>query len=83
MMECKQLVTLLSEFIDGQLPAHLCQEIQAHIADCAPCVAFVNTLRKTIQMCQELPHHPLPDEMKNHLKEVLQNEWSNWKPHAS
>lgn len=83
MMECKQLVALLSEFIDGQLPDHLCQEIQAHIADCEPCVAFVNTLRKTIQMCQQLPQQPLPDELKSRLKELLQNEFNTWKPHAS
>jgi anti-sigma factor RsiW len=83
MMKCKELFALLSEFIDGRLPEGICLEIQAHMADCAPCVAFLNTLQKTVAVCQQLPHQPLPDEMKCELKEILQTAWNDWKPHPS
>lgn len=79
-MKCQQLFALLSEFIDGQLADGLCQEIQAHLADCEPCLAFLRTLQKTVEVCQQLPSPPLPEQMRRELREALQAELASWTP---
>jgi RNA polymerase sigma-70 factor (ECF subfamily) len=78
MMRCQQLFALLSEFIDGRLPDGICREIQAHLSDCEPCEAFLRTLQKTVEICQQLPREPLPQETRRELRELLQAELSGW-----
>jgi anti-sigma factor (TIGR02949 family) len=60
--QCKQLMGNLSEFIDGELEAELCAELEQHLEGCDNCRIVVNTLRKTIELYKqtnepiELPH---------------------------
>lgn len=46
--ECKAVFEQLSDYIDGELPAGACEEIERHISDCPPCVSFVESLRKSV-----------------------------------
>ena len=47
---CKQLLGNLSEYIDGDLQAELCAEIEAHLKDCDNCRVVINTLKKTVEL---------------------------------
>ena len=51
-LECKQIFAMLSEYLDRELPTDLCETIDQHIADCAPCVEFVKSLEKTVAYCR-------------------------------
>ena len=68
---CNDLFAALSEYLDADLPAGDCAAIEAHIADCPPCIEFVDSLKKTVKLCQdcgpgpELP--PLSDETRERL----------------
>jgi anti-sigma factor RsiW len=73
-LECKEIFAQLSAYIDAELPEATCEEIQAHIADCAPCVEFVNSLRRTVELCHghatgEQPA-PLSGEARQRLLEA-------------
>ncbi len=57
---CKEVFALLSEYLDVELPPEACQEIEAHIADCAPCVEFAESLKKTVALCREYEPSELP-----------------------
>ncbi len=59
---CKEVFALLSQYLDRELPDDICEEIDAHIADCPPCVQFVESLRKSIELCRECapPEEPGP-----------------------
>jgi RNA polymerase sigma-70 factor (ECF subfamily) len=48
---CKKMFALLSEYLDMELPAKACLDMDAHIAGCEPCAAFTESLRKTIELC--------------------------------
>ena len=52
--ECKQIFAMLSEYLDRELPATVCDEIEQHIGACAPCVEFVKSLETTIKLCREM-----------------------------
>jgi anti-sigma factor (TIGR02949 family) len=51
-MKCQDILQSLSEYIDGELEARLCSEIEAHIASCPDCKIVVDTLKKTIRLYQ-------------------------------
>jgi len=51
--QCKHLLGNLSEYIDGELQAELCAELEQHLQECDDCRVVVNTLRKTIELYRQ------------------------------
>lgn len=47
-LSCREILENLSAYIDAELDPSLCDEIDRHMQGCNPCVAFLNTLRKTV-----------------------------------
>lgn len=68
---CRRVFALLSEYLDVELPPEACQEIEAHIAGCPPCVEFADSLRKTVSLCRRYepsePPAPLKEEARTQL----------------
>ncbi len=64
---CRELAAHLSEFLDQELDPELCAQIQAHLEACGRCRVVVNTLRKTIQIYQQIEVQPLPEALRERL----------------
>ena len=71
---CRELLDQLSEYIDGELEASLCTELEAHLAHCANCRVMVDTLRKTITLYHAQAPAELPSEVEDRLYKVLRLE---------
>jgi anti-sigma factor RsiW len=71
--ECRQIAELLGDYLDGSLPRETRELIDFHIDGCAPCVAFLNTYRGTVDAARKLPEIPIPPELKNRLLTVLKS----------
>ena len=65
---CQALLGSLSEYIDGELPAGLCQEIEKHLEGCDNCRVVLNTTKRTIDLVQ-LPadEETVPDDVRERL----------------
>jgi len=67
--QCNQMLGNLSEYIDGNLQADLCAQIEEHMKTCENCTIVVNTLRKTVELyekcCEE--EAEIPGEVKERL----------------
>jgi predicted anti-sigma-YlaC factor YlaD len=70
-MECRQIAELLGDYLDGTVPKETRELIEWHIESCAPCVAFVNTYRGTIEAAKKLQETTIPPELKHRLLSVL------------
>ena len=71
--QCKQLLSGLSEYIDGELQAELCAQLEEHLNNCDNCRIVVNTLRKTIEIYEQtLPLAELPEGVRERLFFKLQ-----------
>lgn len=68
---CKKMFALLSEYLDMELPADACREMDAHMAGCAPCAAFTVSLRKTIELCREYQPKELPGPIARDARQKL------------
>lgn len=66
--DCQALLGSLSEYIDGELPAELCREIEKHLEGCDNCRAVLNTTKRTIDLVQfPLPEETVPDDVRERL----------------
>ena len=69
--KCKEVFALLSDYLNLELPPETCQEIEAHIAGCSPCVEFAKSLRKTIDLCRQYQLTELPAPLGQEAKALL------------
>lgn len=66
---CEALLGSLSEYVDGELGAELCLEIEKHIAECDNCRIVVDTIRKTVDLVHTTnePRPGVPEEVRERL----------------
>jgi anti-sigma factor RsiW len=65
---------MLGDYLEGTLPRDTRELIEWHIEGCAPCVAFVNTYRGTIDAAKKLREVEIPGELKKRLLAVLRTQ---------
>lgn len=68
---CRELFDKLSELLDGELDQAICAEIEGHLGDCPPCQRFLESLRRTVLLVQELPVPVLPEKIRRELVESV------------
>ena len=79
---CRRLLGALSEYIDGDLEAELCQQIDAHLAGCENCRIVVDTLRKTVLLYRSDQSPSLPSDVEERLLKALDLEEFMQRPEA-
>jgi len=72
--DCQELLDQLSDYIDGELEASLCAEIEMHLSECSACRIMVDTMRKTIILYHEQTSEDLPLDVRERLYRVLKLE---------
>lgn len=68
---CRELVAEFSDYIDGELEAALCAQLEAHLAECPNCRVMVDTVRKTITLYHSHGTRDLPPDVQDRLYRVL------------
>jgi len=58
--ECKEIFALLSDYLNLELPADACRQIETHLAGCPPCIEFAESLRRTVELCRGYRPSELP-----------------------
>ena len=81
-LECRQIAELLGDYFDGSLPRETRELIDFHIDGCAPCVAFLNTYRGTVDATRRLGDIPIPPELKKRLLAVVKSATTPPRPTA-
>jgi RNA polymerase sigma-70 factor (ECF subfamily) len=69
--KCREVFSLLSEYLNLELPPDACQEMEAHIAGCQPCIEFAESLRKTVELCRHYQPTELPEPLGKNAREQL------------
>jgi anti-sigma factor (TIGR02949 family) len=69
---CPECMDLLADYVDGALPREQAELLEWHIEGCAPCVAFVNTYKGTVDAAKRLRQATLPPELRERLIAFLQ-----------
>ena len=70
---CLEMFQKLSEYIDGELDHVTCAEIEQHAENCVACFSCLQTLKRTVAICKNARQKPVPRELSQRLKEIIQN----------
>ena len=70
-VDCRKLVSLLGDYVDEQLPSELKAAIDYHIAQCAPCVAFIRQYRFAPQQARATLLKKVPEDLEVRLLTFL------------
>jgi anti-sigma factor (TIGR02949 family) len=73
MYTCKDSISLLQEFLDGELTPEDTQHLREHLQGCAPCVDFLRTYRATPGLCKRAMAQKMPQEMSSKLTDFLRS----------
>ncbi|MCC7069913.1 MAG: zf-HC2 domain-containing protein [Deltaproteobacteria bacterium] len=78
--DCRQLVGLLGDYVDEQLPDEVRAAFDDHIAQCAPCVAFLRQYRFAPVQARATLLQKVPADLENRLLSFLGDKCRGKKP---
>jgi anti-sigma factor RsiW len=74
-LPCQYFVELVTDYLEGTLPAETQARVEAHLADCDYCVDYLAQIRQTIHALSELDEEPIAPT----TRERLMAEFRDWK----
>jgi predicted anti-sigma-YlaC factor YlaD len=70
-MTCQETIALLADYLETILPRQVLEELEAHLADCEPCRAYLATYRRAIELGAREARAEMPPEMLARLRDFL------------
>ena len=70
---CMSGVELLMEYMEGALDPDLRSAIEAHVAGCPRCEAFIASYRETPRIVREATRIEMPADLEASLQTALRN----------
>lgn len=71
------MVRLLADYLERQLPPHIQQELDQHLARCPRCVAQLHSYESTVSLLRSLREEDLPPELRLTVKSFLDSKCQN------
>jgi anti-sigma factor RsiW len=66
-LTCKELVELVTDYLEGTLPRSSRRRFERHIARCDGCTAYLEQMRQVIQVLGKLTEDSLTAEARGEL----------------
>ena len=74
-MKCEELLAMLNDYVDGDIPPGICETFEKHLAGCNPCQVVVDNIRKTITLYKADEPYELPAALHDRLHKKLREQW--------
>jgi anti-sigma factor RsiW len=74
-LSCQELVELVTDYLEGQLPPDDRARFERHLEPCAGCRAYVEQMRATIELTGELQ----PADLTPAAEEALLAAFRDWR----
>ena len=68
-LSCKEIVELVTDYIEDMMAPDLCRRFDQHLSVCHPCVIYVDQMRQTIATLGNLPEESVPQAALDTLLE--------------
>ena len=70
-MTCREVVELMTEYLEGSLSATDRARFDAHIAGCDGCTAYLEQMRTTMRLLGRMAQEPMPAAMESDLVQAF------------
>jgi anti-sigma factor RsiW len=74
---CHDVVGLLADFVEGQLPGDVHAELEQHLSKCPRCITQLKTYRSTVSLLRSIDEKDLPPELRCTLHSFLHRNCGN------
>jgi anti-sigma factor RsiW len=64
---CREIVEIVTDYIEGVMPARLRKRFEAHLAGCPGCQTYVEQMREVIARTGKLREEDVPPEVMERL----------------
>jgi len=68
---CKRVFAMLSDYLDAELPVKKCDDLERHLKGCKPCLAYLESLKNTVQACRRYKVRAIPPPSKKVRESLL------------
>ena len=72
-MTCKELVELVTEYLEGTLPEDVRIRMEQHLSGCSGCTNYMEQMRQTIRLTGKLREESLTEPQKNDLLNLFRD----------
>jgi anti-sigma factor RsiW len=72
---CRQVVELVSDYLEGALPRSERRRFEAHLAGCEHCTEYLEQMRATIRLTGRLT----PEDLTPHMREEFSALYQRWR----
>ena len=69
---CRQVVELLTDYLEGALDGGDRVALEQHLLTCAGCTTYLEQLRSSIQVTQNLRPEDVPDQLMDRLLRIFE-----------
>ena len=70
-MRCRELVEVVTDYLEGRLPEDDGLRLAEHVADCPYCEEYIAQMRRTIEILGELPVETIVARRRAELLEAF------------
>jgi anti-sigma factor RsiW len=67
---CQEVVEMISDYLEGALPLRDRRRLEAHLAGCPHCTAYLAQVRETLRLTGRLVPEDLSPEMQREFSDV-------------
>jgi len=78
-MKCREMVELMTDYLEGALSVPDRERFEEHIAGCDGCRAYLEQMRATMKTVGNLADEPIPETIQEQLLEAFRS----WKASSS
>jgi anti-sigma factor RsiW len=64
---CRQVVELVTDYLEGALPSELGEAVERHLAVCPPCVEYIEQIKLTAASLGGVPEESIAPERRAEL----------------
>ena len=72
-LTCREMVELVTEYIEGSMPTRLRAIFEAHLSVCPGCTAYLDQVRQTIQALGKLTEETIAPQARDELLQAFRN----------
>lgn len=70
-MTCRELVELVTEYLEATLPGHDRKRLEAHLRECPYCEEYIAQMQLTVAALGQLPPEPIDPAREQKLLEAF------------
>jgi anti-sigma factor RsiW len=74
-LACREVVELVTDYIEGALSPEQAARVEAHLAACDGCTTYVEQIRETIRLAGRVSE----DQISAKAREALVNAFRSWR----